>query len=65
VVKTLDISVLKLELNSMTGNTTNGIIERHWDLMDEHGRRFKGSGFGSVFHIPLTDSGRTQTLKGP
>lgn len=52
-------------LKTLTGNTTNGLIKLHWDLVDDHGQRLNDDFFNSVFHITLTDSGRTQTLKGP
>lgn len=52
-------------LKSITGNTTNGLFEVHWDLTDDQGRRCTNDSYDSVFHIILRDSGRSQTLKGP
>jgi hypothetical protein len=52
-------------LKTLTGSTSNGVIKAHWDLVDDHGRRFTNDTFNSVIHITLPDSGRSQTLKGP
>lgn len=54
-----------MRLKTITGSTTDGTIKVHWDLLDDHGQRFTGDFFNSVFHITLPDSGRTQTLRGP
>ena len=52
-------------LRSITGSTTNGFFEVHWDLTDDRGRRCTNDSYDSVFHITLPDSGRSQTLRGP
>lgn len=52
-------------IKTITNRTANGIIKEHWDLLDDHGQRFTGEFFNTVFHITLTDSGRTQTMRGP
>jgi hypothetical protein len=52
-------------LRTITGITTNGFFEVHWDLTDDHGRRCTNDSYDSVFHITLPDSGRSQTLRGP
>jgi hypothetical protein len=52
-------------LATLTGSTTNGEIKAHWNLIDDHGRRFTGNYFNSVVHLTFPDSGRTQTLRGP
>jgi hypothetical protein len=52
-------------LRTITGSTTNGFFEVHWDLTDDHGRRCTNDSYDSVFHITLPDSGRSQTLNGP
>ena len=54
-----------VHLKTLTGNTVNGVITLHWDLVDDNGRRLTDDFFNSVFHITLPDSGRTQTLNGP
>jgi hypothetical protein len=52
-------------LRTINGNTSNGVIKAHWDLIDDHGRACTNESYDSVFHITLPDSGRSQTLKGP
>ena len=52
-------------LRTITGSTTNGFFEVHWDLTDDRGRRRTNDSYDSVFHITLPDSGRSQTLRGP
>jgi hypothetical protein len=52
-------------LKTLSGGTSDGILKVHWDLVDDHGQRFTGEYFNSVLHLTLTDSGRTQTLRGP
>lgn len=52
-------------LHTATGNTTNGVIKIFWNLMDDRGVRMTNESFGTVFHVTLTDSGRTQTMRGP
>ena len=52
-------------LKTITGSTSEGVIKEHWDLIDDHHRRFTNDCFNSVFHITLPDSGRSQTMKGP
>jgi len=52
-------------LKTITGSTSNGLINVHWDLTDEHGRACTNESYDSVFHLTLPGSGRSQTLKGP
>jgi hypothetical protein len=52
-------------LKTITGSTSNGLIKVHWDLTDDHGKGCTNESYGSVFHLTLPDSGRSQTLKGP
>jgi hypothetical protein len=52
-------------LKTLTGSTSNGVINVHWDLIDDRGRRNTNEEFGSIFHVTLPGSGRSQTLKGP
>jgi hypothetical protein len=54
-----------LTLKTMTGATSNGIINLRWDLEDEHGQRFTGDAFDTLWTITLPGSGRAQTLRGP
>jgi len=52
-------------LKTFTGRTSNGVIEVHWNLIDDHGRRFTNDSFSSVFTVTLPDSGRSQQMRGP
>lgn len=52
-------------LKTITGTTTTGEFTEHWNLIDDHGVRFKGNYFDSVIHIILPQSGRSQTMRGP
>jgi hypothetical protein len=52
-------------LKTLTGRTTDGVLNEHWDLLDEPGRRFTNVFFNSVFHLTMPDSGRVQTLRAP
>lgn len=53
------------QLHTVAGNTTNGVIKIFWNLMDDRGGRMTNESFGTVFKVTLTDSGRTQTMRGP
>jgi len=52
-------------VRTLKGTASDGIIDVHWDLIDEHGRTCTNQAFDTVFHITLPDSGRSQTIKGP
>ncbi len=50
-------------IKTITGSTSNGIIEAHWDLIDEHGNKYTND-FDSAFHVVLPD-GTTETNSTP
>jgi hypothetical protein len=52
-------------VKTISGSTSNGVIKVYWDLTDDQGRKCTNNEFGSVFHITLPDSRRSQTLQGP
>jgi hypothetical protein len=52
-------------IRTFTGATSNGLINVHWDLIDQQGRTYTNDSFHGVFNVTLTKSGRSQTLKGP
>ena len=52
-------------LRTISGSTSNGLFEVHWDLTDDRGRRCTNDSYDSVFDITLPGSGRSQTLRGP
>jgi hypothetical protein len=47
-------------LKTITGSTTNGEIEAHWNLTDEHGNKVTNDSFNAVFNVTLPD-GTSQT----
>jgi hypothetical protein len=51
-------------IRTFTGKTSNGVINVHWDLMDDQGKRYTNDSFESSFQITLPDSGRSQTMRG-
>ncbi len=38
-------------IKTITGSTTNGMIDLEWDLTGEHGKKFKGDSFDGFFNI--------------
>ena len=44
-----------VHIRTITGSTSNGIIEEHWDLTDDHGNKYTNGSFNSDFHITLPD----------
>jgi len=42
-------------VRTITGNTTNGMIQADWDLTDEHGKPFKNDTFDGFFHVAYPD----------
>lgn len=50
-------------LRTITGRTTNGIINEHWDLTDERGKKYTNNIFDVSYDITLPDSGRRQRIK--
>jgi hypothetical protein len=52
-------------VKTLSGSTTNGVIDLEWNLLDEKGNRYTNNSFDSYFHVTLTRSGRSQTLKQP
>jgi hypothetical protein len=52
-------------VKTITGSTTNGVIDVQWDLTGDHGERYTNDSFQCAFRVTLPGSGRSQTLKGP
>jgi hypothetical protein len=50
-------------VKTLTGSTTNGLINVEWDLTDENGQKYAKNSFESFFTVKLADSGRSQTMK--
>jgi len=44
-------------IKTITGSTTNGVIEEHWNLTDERGNKFTDDSAEAVFHVTLLDGG--------
>ncbi len=47
-------------VKTITGRTVNGIIEEHWDLIDDYGNKYTNDSFVSDFHVTQPD-GNTKT----
>jgi len=54
-----------VHIRTFTGSTSNGVINVHWDLTDDHGNQCTNESVDSVFHVTLPGSGRSQLMKGP
>ncbi len=52
-------------LKTISGTTSNGVIEIRWDLTDERGQTYTNDSIDSVFRVTLPDSGRSMTQRGP
>lgn len=50
-------------VKTFRGTTSNGVIEVVWDLIDDHGRPYPNESLGTVYHVTLPASGRTQTVR--
>jgi hypothetical protein len=46
-------------LKTITGSTTNGVINLEWDLKDNHGKKFKGDSFEGAFYVTYPDDTHT------
>ena len=55
-LKSLDGELLR----TLTGATTNGVIDLDWDLEDEQGNTRTNEAFDAVFHVTLTESKQSQ-----
>jgi hypothetical protein len=49
-------------LKTLTGSTTNGVIDLEWDLLDDQGNTITNHSFDSYFTVSFPGSGRSQTL---
>jgi hypothetical protein len=52
-------------LKTISGTTTNGVIDVFWDLRDDHGNKYTNDSLKAVYNVTLPDSGRSQSTKGP
>jgi len=52
-----------LHLKTMSGSTTNGMINDRWNLVDERGVKFTNGVFNCNFDLTLPESGRKQRLR--
>jgi hypothetical protein len=59
------MSPLGEHVKTISGSTSNGVINVHWDLIDERGKRYTNASLDSFFYVTLPDSGRVQSMKGP
>jgi hypothetical protein len=42
-------------IHTITGSTTNGIVEVHWDLIYDGGKRYTNDSFGSTWTVTFPD----------
>jgi len=42
-------------LHTITGSTTNGIVEVHWDLLYDGGKRYTNDSFNSTWTVTFPD----------
>lgn len=52
-------------IKTISGTTSNGVIDISWDLKDERGKKYTNNSLKAVFNVTLPDSGRSQSTKGP
>jgi|SRR5579884_94176 len=43
-------------IHTITGSTTNGIVEVHWDLLDDQGKRYAGQSLNTSWEITFPDT---------
>jgi len=51
-------------IKTISGTTSNGVIDVFWDLKDERGEKYTNNSLKAVFNVTLPDSGRSQSTKG-
>jgi len=52
-------------IKTISGTTSNGVIDVFWDLHDEHGNKYTNDSLKAVYHVTLPRSGRSQNTEGP
>jgi len=50
-------------LKVICGSTTNGVIEEHWDLVDETGHIYTNDSFDCIFNVELADGRSGQYIQ--
>jgi hypothetical protein len=63
-VATYHIDLETLEgkhIKTIAGNTTNGAIDVEWNLVGEHGEKFKNNSFIGLFFVSYPDDSHTNT----
>lgn len=58
-------SVNGRHLKTLSGTTSNGVVQVHWDLIDERGIRYTNNALNTSIQVTLPGSGRSQRLQGP
>ncbi len=52
-------------VKTISGTTSNGIINVDWNLIDDQGNIYTNNSFNAIYNITLPDSGRSQIIRGP
>jgi hypothetical protein len=50
-------------LHTITGSTTNGIVDVQWDLIDDKGQRFTNESFSSTWTVTFPDTPKDASTK--
>lgn len=52
-------------LKTISGTTSNGVINVDWNLKDDQGKKYNGNSLQAIYNVTLPDSKRSQILRGP
>ena len=52
-------------IHTITGSTTNGIVEVHWDLLYDGGKRYTGESFNSTWSVTFPDPPKPGSTNSP
>jgi len=52
-------------IRTITGSTTNGIVEVHWDLIDDKGERYTNESFESTWTVTFPDAPKGAITNSP
>src|SRR5579885_782691 len=56
----IELQTLKGQhIKNIIGSTTNGMIDLEWNLVGEHGKKFKGNSFIGLFYVTYPDDVRS------
>jgi hypothetical protein len=52
-------------IHTITGSTTNGIVEVHWDLIDDDGKRYTNDSLNSAWTVTFPDAPKDASANSP